>query len=100
MIRSLTALSLSPSQAIEVLTHSAIALAQQASVGGAAVDGLCDASDREEGGDVILWWNDLEKDKRYALLSPLVVVGLNTLTDTVVQLCQMEPATPNGSHIQ
>lgn len=26
---------------------------------------LYDATDREEGGDVILWWNDLEKDRRY-----------------------------------
>lgn len=26
---------------------------------------IFDASDRPEGGDVILWWNDLEKDHRY-----------------------------------
>ncbi|GAA5989455.1 hypothetical protein JCM10908_000480 [Rhodotorula pacifica] len=26
---------------------------------------LYDATDRQEGGQVILWWNDLEKDRRY-----------------------------------
>lgn len=28
-------------------------------------EGLVDASDRIEGGDVIVYWNDIEKDKRY-----------------------------------
>lgn len=32
----------------------------------AALGEIFDAGDREEGGDVILWWNNLEKDKRYA----------------------------------
>ena len=27
---------------------------------------LFDAGDVEEGGDLILWWNDIEKDKKYA----------------------------------
>lgn len=31
-----------------------------------ALGEMFDSSDREEGGNVILWWNDLEKDKRYA----------------------------------
>ncbi len=26
--------------------------------------GLVDASDRPEGGQVIMWWNNIEKDKR------------------------------------
>lgn len=69
LMSSLTALSLSPSQAIDVLTHSAVASAQQSSVGGAVVDGLCDASDRAEGGGVIVWWNNLEKDKRCVKIS-------------------------------
>ncbi|KAK4698563.1 UDP-glucose:glycoprotein glucosyltransferase, partial [Phenoliferia sp. Uapishka_3] len=30
---------------------------------------LFDASDRSEGGGLILWWNNLEKDKRYATWS-------------------------------
>lgn len=29
------------------------------------LDGIFDVSDREEGGDVIFWFNDLEKDGRY-----------------------------------
>lgn len=32
---------------------------------GNALDGIFDVSDREEGGDVIFWFNDLEKDSRY-----------------------------------
>ncbi|GAA5969938.1 hypothetical protein JCM3765_000374 [Sporobolomyces pararoseus] len=30
-----------------------------------ALGELFDATDRQEGGEVIVWWNDLEKDKRY-----------------------------------
>lgn len=30
------------------------------------MEGIVDASDREEGGNVVVWWNDLEKDQRYA----------------------------------
>ncbi|GAA5899753.1 Kre5p [Sporobolomyces salmoneus] len=30
-----------------------------------ALGELFDATDRTEGGEVIIWWNDLEKDKRY-----------------------------------
>jgi UDP-glucose:glycoprotein glucosyltransferase len=30
-----------------------------------ALGELFDATDRSEGGKVIVWWNDLEKDKRY-----------------------------------
>jgi UDP-glucose:glycoprotein glucosyltransferase len=26
---------------------------------------LFDAGDKEEGGDLVLWWNDLEKDRKY-----------------------------------
>jgi UDP-glucose:glycoprotein glucosyltransferase len=32
---------------------------------GNVLDGIFDVSDREEGGDVIFWFNDLEKDGRY-----------------------------------
>ncbi|KAF9225915.1 hypothetical protein BS17DRAFT_777873 [Gyrodon lividus] len=34
------------------------------------LDGLVDASDRQEGGGVVLYWNDLEEDERYARFSP------------------------------
>ncbi|KAF8240109.1 hypothetical protein L208DRAFT_1374411 [Tricholoma matsutake] len=34
------------------------------------LEGLFDMSDRVEGGSVIVWWNDLEKDLRYKRWSP------------------------------
>ncbi|CDO68442.1 Glycosyltransferase Family 24 protein [Trametes cinnabarina] len=59
---SLLSLGLSPEQAIELLTHRTIAEAQSS---GGILDGIFDASDRPEGGDVIGWLNDLENDPRY-----------------------------------
>ncbi|OSD04995.1 glycosyltransferase family 24 protein [Trametes coccinea BRFM310] len=59
---SLLSLGLSPEQAIELLTHRTVA---QAQAGGGMLDGLFDASDRPEGGDVIGWLNDFENDARY-----------------------------------
>lgn len=32
---------------------------------GNVLDGIFDVSDRQEGGNVIMWLNDLEKDGRY-----------------------------------
>ncbi|KAF8994665.1 UDP-glucose:glycoprotein glucosyltransferase-domain-containing protein, partial [Cyathus striatus] len=52
---------------LDVIAHPAIANAQRA---GGMLDGLFDASDREEGGDVVVWWNDMEKDSRYAKWQP------------------------------
>ncbi|KAI0676218.1 glycosyltransferase family 24 protein [Trametes maxima] len=60
---SLMSLGLSSTQAIDLLTHRAIAQAQS---NGGGLDGLFDASDRAEGGEVIRWLNDFEKDERYA----------------------------------
>ncbi|KAI0641470.1 glycosyltransferase family 24 protein [Trametes meyenii] len=60
---SLMSLGLSSTQAVDLLTHRAIAQAQS---NGGGLDGLFDASDRSEGGDVIRWLNDFEKDERYA----------------------------------
>ena len=68
VMRSLASLGLSPSQSIDLLTHKAIYAAQQDSSG--TLDGIFDASDRPEGGDVIVWWNDLTKDSRYARWNP------------------------------
>ncbi|OCH94043.1 glycosyltransferase family 24 protein [Obba rivulosa] len=59
---SLMSLGLSPEQAIRLLTHPTIGAAQSDS---GVLDGLYDASDRPEGGDVIVWMNDIEKDPRY-----------------------------------
>ena len=64
--------NLSLKQAREILMHEGIGAAATV---GAAADGrvtaeslgeIFDASDREEGGDLVLWWNDLTRDKRYA----------------------------------
>ncbi|TFK19735.1 hypothetical protein FA15DRAFT_759842 [Coprinopsis marcescibilis] len=63
----LEAVGLSRQQAFGVLTHPAVAGAQR-EAGGADV--LYDASDRAEGGGLVVYWNDLEKDARYAGWSP------------------------------
>jgi UDP-glucose:glycoprotein glucosyltransferase len=58
---SLTSLGLTPGQAVELLTHPAVGAAQSNK---AVLNDLFDASDRPEGGRVIVWWNDIQKDKR------------------------------------
>ncbi|EIW54691.1 glycosyltransferase family 24 protein [Trametes versicolor FP-101664 SS1] len=62
-ILSLMALGLNSTQAVDLLTHRTIA---QAQASGGVLDGLFDASDRAEGGEVIGWLNDIENDERYA----------------------------------
>ena len=61
---SLGELGLSPKQAVDVISWSSA----RAAAGGQqpALEGYFDASDRIEGGDVIIWWNDIEKDSRYS----------------------------------
>ncbi|KAF9447216.1 glycosyltransferase family 24 protein [Macrolepiota fuliginosa MF-IS2] len=54
-------------EALEVLTHPSVASAQK---DGGVTDGLFDASDRPEEGGVIVWWNDFEKDQKYARWNP------------------------------
>lgn len=61
LINSLTSLGLKSGQAIDLLTHPAIALAQSEK---GVTDGVFDASDRVEGGGVVVWWNDISKDKK------------------------------------
>ncbi len=61
VMRSLTSLGLSEHQAFELLTHPEIVSPQ---TDGFAFVGLFDASDRQEGGKVILWLNDFEQDTR------------------------------------
>jgi len=68
---SLTSLGMTPGQAIELISHQSI-LAAQKEEGG--IEGVFDASDREEGGDIIIWWNDLEKDQNYASWSDNIAV--------------------------
>lgn len=57
---SLTSLGLSPGEALNLITHSSLATSSNNGV----IDDLFDASDRLEGGNLILWWNDIEKDSR------------------------------------
>lgn len=59
----LTQLGLSPKQALEVLSSKHV---QKSLSQGTVLDGVFDASDRAEGGDIVIWLNDLEKDARYA----------------------------------
>ena len=61
-MRSVASLGLNSEQAIELLTHRAVGLAQ-ADTG--VLDGLFDASDRPEGGDTVVWLNDFGTDSRY-----------------------------------
>ncbi|THH06125.1 hypothetical protein EW145_g4303 [Phellinidium pouzarii] len=70
IVRSLTAAGLEPAQAVDLLTHKAIQVAQ--TEGGGVLDALFDASDRYEGGGAIVWWNDLTKDSRYARWNPSI----------------------------
>ncbi|CAK5263114.1 unnamed protein product [Mycena citricolor] len=62
VLTSLTALGLSRMEAIDLVAHPSGSSSESAAV----MDNLFDASDRPEGGEVIVWWNDLEKDSRYA----------------------------------
>lgn len=70
---ALTELGLTPDQAFDLLTDETIGEAQTQQD---PMAGLVDASDREEGGHVIIWWNNIEKDKKYAgwttSINPLV----------------------------
>ena len=82
---SLMSLGLSSEQAIELLTHMAVAKAQSES---GALDGLFDASDRAEGGGVIGWLNDIENDERYAKWSnTLRVVSTQLPSELVWEEC-------------
>ncbi|KAJ3505081.1 hypothetical protein NLJ89_g7601 [Agrocybe chaxingu] len=69
ILKSLTLQGLSSAQAFELLTHPDVAAAQK---GNAVLDTLFDASDRPEGGDVIVWWNDMENDNRYKRWNPSI----------------------------
>ncbi|KAJ7809887.1 hypothetical protein B0H14DRAFT_1493534 [Mycena olivaceomarginata] len=58
-------------RALAVLTHEGVSGALGEG-GGGVLDGIFDASDRTEGGEVLVWWNDIEKDSRYAKWSPSI----------------------------
>jgi len=58
---SLTTLGLLPGEAFDLITHPSLGTS---SPNKGVVDGVFDASDRPEGGDLVFWWNDIEKDSR------------------------------------
>jgi UDP-glucose:glycoprotein glucosyltransferase len=58
---SLTSLGLLPEEAFNLITHSILG-ASPSNIG--VVNDLFDASDRPEGGNLVFWWNDIEKDSR------------------------------------
>jgi len=60
-MRSLTSLGLTRKEAFRLLTYPEDASAQNAA---SVLDAIFDASDRIEGGEAIIWWNDLETDSR------------------------------------
>lgn len=63
---SLMSTGLTAPQALDLITHSSIAQGQTPGV----TDGVFDASDRPEGGNVCVWFNDITKDSRYSRWSP------------------------------
>lgn len=58
---SLISLGLTPKQAVDMISDPVIGRFQTDEDPG---EGVVDSSDREEGGGVVIWWNDVEKDKR------------------------------------
>ena len=65
-VLSLTSLGLTPAQAVDLLTHNIVAEAQTQE-GPKGLDAFTDASDRQEGGGLILWLNDIVRDDRCAV---------------------------------
>ncbi|KAG8997541.1 hypothetical protein FRB90_012486, partial [Tulasnella sp. 427] len=62
LISQLTSAGLSRSEAVEILTHPSLTKPSA----GQLLEGMFDASDRKDGGGVIIWLNDLEKEDRYS----------------------------------
>jgi UDP-glucose:glycoprotein glucosyltransferase len=58
---SLMSLDLQPSEVFDLITHPSLGTFSPSN---SVVDDLFDASDRLEGGGLIFWWNDIEKDSR------------------------------------
>ncbi|EIW78230.1 glycosyltransferase family 24 protein [Coniophora puteana RWD-64-598 SS2] len=94
LVQSIMDLGLTGEQAVEVLMHPAYTKWAD------ALDGIVDASDRPEGGDVVLWWNDIETEDRYqsfrpaltglmrmhpaALFSPMLQIRANIINTVLV----------------
>jgi UDP-glucose:glycoprotein glucosyltransferase len=66
VVRSLTSLGLTTRQTFELLTHPQIGSSASATE---VLGAMFDASDRLEGGQAIVWFNDFESDSRYVILT-------------------------------
>ncbi|KAI0786269.1 UDP-glucose:glycoprotein glucosyltransferase-domain-containing protein [Abortiporus biennis] len=94
IVQSLVDLGLSPAQVFQLLTHPSHSTPSSQSPQTNIAEDLVDASDREEGGDVIGWMNDLESDERYQrwgeslslLMQPLYPGQLPSLKYNVFQV--------------
>jgi len=60
-MHSLTSLGLLPGEAFNLISHPSLGTSPS-NIG--VVNDLFDASDRPEGGNLVFWWNDIEKDDR------------------------------------
>jgi UDP-glucose:glycoprotein glucosyltransferase len=61
VMNALVSRGMTRGQAFELLTHPEFANRQE----NTGLDAIFDASDRLEGANIIVWWNDIEKDSRY-----------------------------------
>lgn len=63
---SLIETGLTPKQAFQLISDAVIGQAQTEDD---PAEGTVDASDRPEEGNAITWWNNIEKDSRYAYIT-------------------------------
>ena len=71
-VRALESLGLSRQEAVRVVSDSGGEDGNSKTSQGSPeiLDGRVDASDRPEGGDIVLWWNNIEEDERYSRWGP------------------------------
>ncbi|KAH7098401.1 UDP-glucose:glycoprotein glucosyltransferase-domain-containing protein, partial [Auriculariales sp. MPI-PUGE-AT-0066] len=87
---SLTSAGLSSAQAFDLITHSAVAAAQNG--GGDVTDGIFDASDRAEGGKAVIWLNDIAT-------APSMLHGVVRSARSLANVPWAFPAPRNSSRI-
>jgi hypothetical protein len=80
---SLTSLGLTPEQAFTLLTDDDIITAMTEPD---PMEGLVDASDKIEGGGVITWWNNIEKDKRYVQFVFFSTSGYRLIVSIILKI--------------
>jgi UDP-glucose:glycoprotein glucosyltransferase len=66
LMGALAGLGLGWGEVLVVLTHEGVSSALGDS-GSRALDGIFAASNRNEGGERLVWWNDIEKESRWVL---------------------------------